>query len=80
MITTSNQLPILTTNYRLVALEPELLASLTQYAPDSVHIEEHVEYGRTVLWVFLDGCYAGDMAVVDTAAEEVIDFGMAAIA
>ena len=37
-------------------------------------IEEREEEGRTVLWVFLDCCYLGDIAVIDPASGEVIRF------
>ena len=37
-------------------------------------IEEVEENGRPVLWVFLDCCYLGDIAVIDKATGEVIGF------
>ena len=37
-------------------------------------IEEVEENGRPVLWVFLDCCYLGDIAVIDKATGEVISF------
>ena len=41
-------------------------------------IEERDENGRPVLWVFLNCCYLGDIAVIDKASGEVIDFQVGA--
>ena len=38
------------------------------------HMEERTENNRTVVWVFLDCCYMGDIAIIDKASGEVIDF------
>jgi hypothetical protein len=37
-------------------------------------IEDRVEDGHPVLWVFLSCCYMGDVAVIDKATGEVIRF------
>jgi hypothetical protein len=41
-------------------------------------IEEHTEGGREVIWVYLSCCYLGDMAIIDKASGEVIDFRLGA--
>jgi hypothetical protein len=41
-------------------------------------IEEREENGRPVLWVFLNCCYLGDIAVIDKATGEVINFEVGA--
>jgi hypothetical protein len=49
--------------------------------PTNYHIkriEEHTESGREVLWVFLNCCYLGDIAVIDKATGEVIRFQVGA--
>jgi hypothetical protein len=49
--------------------------------PTNYHIkriEERAEKGRAVLWVFLDCCYLGDIAVIDKASGEVIEFRVGA--
>jgi hypothetical protein len=37
-------------------------------------IEPHSDNGQETLWVFLDCCYLGDIAVVDKATGEVLSF------
>lgn len=37
-------------------------------------IEEREENGRPVVWVFLNCCYLGDIAIIDKASGEVIQF------
>jgi hypothetical protein len=49
--------------------------------PTSYHIkrvEERIENDRPVLWVFLDCCYLGDIAVIDKESGEVIRFEVGA--
>jgi hypothetical protein len=41
-------------------------------------IEERVENGRPVVWVFLNCCYLGDIAVIDKASGDVIQFRVGA--
>ncbi len=41
-------------------------------------LEERTENGRPVIWVFLDCCYMGDIAIIDPATGEVIDFRLGA--
>ena len=41
-------------------------------------IEERQENGRTVVWVFLNCCYLGDIAIIDKASGEVIEFRVGA--
>jgi hypothetical protein len=47
--------------------------------PNSYHIESierRTEAGRNVLWVRLDCCFTGDIAIIDTATDEVIGFSV----
>jgi hypothetical protein len=41
-------------------------------------IEERQENGRAVVWVFLNCCYLGDIAIIDKASGEVIRFRVGA--
>jgi len=41
-------------------------------------IEERTEGDQAVVWVFLNCCYLGDIAVIDKASGEVIDFRVGA--
>jgi hypothetical protein len=45
--------------------------------PNNYHIkrvEERQQNNRTVLWIFLDCCFMGDIAVIDKASGEIIEF------
>jgi len=47
--------------------------------PNSYHIdsiERRTEAGRNVLWVRLDCCFTGDIAIIDPATDEVIGFSV----
>jgi hypothetical protein len=37
-------------------------------------VEDRVEDGREVFWVFLDCCYLGDIAVIDKESGAVLSF------
>lgn len=41
-------------------------------------VEERTENGRAVVWVFLNCCYLGDIAVIDKDSGQVIDFRVGA--
>ncbi len=41
-------------------------------------IEERTEGNRVVVWVFLNCCYLGDIAMIDKASGEVIEFRVGA--
>lgn len=41
-------------------------------------IEERTEGNREVVWVFLSCCYLGDIAIIDKASGEVIEFRVGA--
>jgi hypothetical protein len=41
-------------------------------------IEEGTENGRAVVWVFLNCCYLGDIAIIDKDTGQVIDFRVGA--
>lgn len=43
-----------------------------------VRIEDRLEDGREVRWVFLNCCYMGDIAIIDKATGEIIDFRVGA--
>jgi hypothetical protein len=51
-------------------------ADPTQYSIK--RIEEGEENGREVVWVFLNCCYLGDIAIIDKETGEVIDFRVGA--
>ncbi len=38
------------------------------------HMEDRVEDGREIVWVFLDCCYLGDIAVIDKESGAVLSF------
>jgi hypothetical protein len=41
-------------------------------------LEERAEDGRQVVWVFLNCCYLGDIAVIDKASGQVLSFRVGA--
>ncbi|MFN8454120.1 MAG: hypothetical protein U0401_05505 [Anaerolineae bacterium] len=41
-------------------------------------IEERTQGKKEVIWVYLSCCYLGDMAIIDKATGEVIDFQLGA--
>lgn len=41
-------------------------------------LEDVQSEGRTVVWVFLNCCYLGDIAVIDSATGQVIEFRVGA--
>lgn len=64
----------------LVAICRHILANAIDVAPADPNryqikrLEERVEEGRAVVWVFLDCCYLGDIAVVDKETGAVRSF------